>query len=544
MLPSGNKRLTGDNVRAIGECGVEFPMSCTPSAKLETVANDAQGASRLESFAGGVAIMLALTVVQRGVGFLRAVLFCRWLDADQLGQWDLCFNWLMLLAPLAVLGLPGSFGRYVDHFRQRGQLRAFLARVSVLSAGLAIVAVGLIAWHREAVTAWIFGSAGNANLTVLVVASLGAVIAFNFLISLFTALRQYRAISRIQLAQTLLFAALGIALLRYWQPRAESVVIAFGVSSMVTAAGAMWALRAIWRELPRTREPLSYGNLTAKLAPFAFWLWVTNWASNAFEMVDRWMIVHYGGLDSATALEAVGQYHSARVMPLLLIGIADLLANMLTPHLSSDWEAGRRTRVSERLNFVLKLAGIGLSIAAVGVLWISPALFHLALQYKFAGGEAIVSWALTCAVWTGLALIGFNYLWCAEKSRWVSLTLAAGLIVSVSLNLALLPHFGLLGAAWSATAARLVSLVVLAVLLRHYGMALDARLLPLAAAPALLPLGGLATLAALILAVRGIGPWRGCFTAEEWRQIRLRLAGASLWLSALRMRKHAKMSQA
>ena len=34
-------------------------------------------------------VMLALTIVQRGIGFLRSVLFCRWLDPDQLGEADL-----------------------------------------------------------------------------------------------------------------------------------------------------------------------------------------------------------------------------------------------------------------------------------------------------------------------------------------------------------------------------------------------------------------------------------------------------------------------
>jgi peptidoglycan biosynthesis protein MviN/MurJ (putative lipid II flippase) len=38
-----------------------------------------------DTLADSVLILLGLTVVQRLVGFVRAVLFCRWLGAGQLG---------------------------------------------------------------------------------------------------------------------------------------------------------------------------------------------------------------------------------------------------------------------------------------------------------------------------------------------------------------------------------------------------------------------------------------------------------------------------
>lgn len=489
---------------------------------------------RVESLAGGVALMLVLTIVQRGVGFGRSILFCRWLDADRLGEVDLAFNFLMLAAPLAVLGLPGSFGRYVDHFRQRGQLRTFLARVTGISIGLSCVAIALLTMLREPVGWWIFGRVESASLMWLIAASLGAVIAFNFLNSLLTALRMYRVNSQMQLVQTLLYAAVSVGLLWGWQAGAESVVIGFGVASLVAAVGASIVIGRVWRELPRPSEALSYQNLTVKLAPFAFWLWVTNWVANSFEMVDRWMIIHYSGLEPVAALELVGQYHSARILPVLLIGVGDLLANMLTPHLSSDWEAGRREQVSQRLNFVLKLTGVGFTLAAIGILWFSPVLFHLAFKHKFAGGEAILSWALACAVWTAVSLITYNYLWCAEKSRWVSFTLGVGLVISAALNLVLLPQFGLLGAVWSTAIAKLAALAVLVVVVRHYGMRFDGRLLPILALPALLPVGPWIAFIALALVVNGLGRWPGCFTLAERQQIREQVERISSRLPILR----------
>ena len=90
-------------------------------------------------------ILLALTVVQRLVGFVRAVLFCRWLDAEQLGLWDMAFSFLLLAAPLSVLAIPGAFGRYLEHYRQRGQLRTFLRRTD---SGLRRAGAGGLRGHR------------------------------------------------------------------------------------------------------------------------------------------------------------------------------------------------------------------------------------------------------------------------------------------------------------------------------------------------------------------------------------------------------------
>ncbi len=75
---------------------------------------------RSDTLAESVLILIVLAVVQRAIGFLRSVLVCDWLEPDQLGEWDLANRFFVLVAPLVVLGLPGTFGRYLEHYRHRG----------------------------------------------------------------------------------------------------------------------------------------------------------------------------------------------------------------------------------------------------------------------------------------------------------------------------------------------------------------------------------------------------------------------------------------
>ncbi len=113
---------------------------------------------RADSLVHSVVLWLALIAVQRGVGFFRSILFCRWLDAEQLGLWDMAFGFLMFAGPLSMLALPGTFGRYAEYYRLRGQIRPFLARTSGACILLTLAAVTLIVLYRREFSELIFGS--------------------------------------------------------------------------------------------------------------------------------------------------------------------------------------------------------------------------------------------------------------------------------------------------------------------------------------------------------------------------------------------------
>ncbi|HEX3871555.1 MAG TPA: lipopolysaccharide biosynthesis protein [Pirellulales bacterium] len=466
--------------------------------EAELVEFPASTALRTESLSESVAILLLLTVVQRCIGFLRSILFCRWLSAEQLGEWDMAFGFLMLAAPLACLGLPGSFGRYVEHYRQQSQLRTFLLRTSMTTLTMAVFAVAAMAWWPRWFERLIFGDETHLSLVPLLAATLAIVIVYNFLTSLFIALRRNRVVSLMQFTASLVFASVGSALLLWSAASTRSVIAAFAVSCFVAVVLMLPWVRSIWRALPPSPGPMAHRTMWNRVLPFAFWLWLTNWLSNMFEITDRFLLVHYSGLQSASALDLVGQYHSARVLPVLLVGVAELLGAVITPHLSSDWEAGRRRRVSHRLNFIVKLFGLGLASASVAVLVGAPLLFQVGFGGKYAQGQEIIPWALMYCTWSSLSVIAFNYLWCAEKSRLVTLVLLFGLTLNVALNLVLLPAWGLWGAVIATSIAKGLSVVLLGVLSARSGMRIGSGIMLVAALPLLLPLGALPTFLGLI----------------------------------------------
>src|SRR5580704_8365613 len=131
-------RLSSRSDRNTAQTGGSGRMN---AAVQEELAPQAAACPRGDTLAASVVLLLVMTAVQRLIGFGRGILFCRWLEPEQLGQWDVAFGFLNLAAPLAVMGLPGSFGRYVEYFRQRSQFHIFLRRTAAASAATSLIVV-------------------------------------------------------------------------------------------------------------------------------------------------------------------------------------------------------------------------------------------------------------------------------------------------------------------------------------------------------------------------------------------------------------------
>ena len=189
------------------------------------------------------------------------------------------------------------------------------------------------------------------------------------------------------------------------------------------------------------------------------------------------MLVHCSGLDNAAALALVGHYHASRIMPLLFLSVADLLAGAVMPYLSHDWESGARERVSERLNMVLKVTSLVMLAGGVVVLWTAPLLFHLAFGDRYDEGLAVMPWTLTYCVWYSLLLVAQNYVWCAEKAKLAVLPLVGGLLVNIGIDLLLIPAWGLLGAVVATTIATGVALGAIYWINHRAGMQFDRGML-------------------------------------------------------------------
>lgn len=414
-----------------------------------------------DSFLLSAAVLAALFVAQRGLGFGRSLLLCRWLEVEQLGQWELARALVDLLAPIAVLGIPGCFGRYAQGYLLAGQLRAFVRHTAFVSAGLAAAAVGLVWLGADRVAVWALGDPASAELVRWIALGLGAVVVYNFATTLLSALCLNRAVARLELGNNVLFTLGALACAGWGGAGAATLVVAYLAAYGWSAISALWRLRGTsLADESAQGHPLGSAELWRRIAPFALTVWGSNWLANLNELADRLLLVHFSGLAQDQALLAVGQYASARVLPLLLLTLTTTLATMATPYLSRHWEAGRPDLAGDRLNLLVKVVGFGLVAAGGGLLLVAPWIFEVAWQNKFPQGLAVLPGAVAACVWFGLARITQKYLWCAERVGLSLVTLGAGLGVTVGLAWWLLPSRGLPGLVVATSVGNLVGLTL------------------------------------------------------------------------------------
>ncbi|MFW6169678.1 MAG: lipopolysaccharide biosynthesis protein [Planctomycetota bacterium] len=510
--------MSGSNDERVGAGAIAEGMSCIESDREEDafrplpvqsddldpgehqspLGEPSSARAATDSLASGLAFMLVLTVVQRLVGFVRSILFCSLLQDDELGRWSLAFSFLMLAAPLAVFGLPGSFGRYVEHYRGRSQLGTFLRRTVIVSSVFVALTVGVLLWWAPFWAWLILGDAELAFTMRVLALVLVAVIASNFVTELLTAMRKVRAVSVMQFASSMLFATIGIGLISFTPLREKAVIIAFGVASLVAVLVAMKPLQSVRREAGAARGTLSQRSLWQKLVPFAVWMWLTNLLSNLFEAADRFMIVHFSPDTVKNAESLVGQYHASRVVPCVLIAITALVAGVILPYLSHDWEAGRWRTVWRGQALTLKLGSLILTVCGLLILLAAPLLFGWVLRGKYDQGLDVLPWTVTYCIWFSLIALGQNYLLCVEKARLGAMAFFAGLALNLALNLVLLPRFGLIGAIMATTAGNVTAMLLVLYFSARHGLTMDRHLMFCCGLPAVLVLGPWPALAAVL----------------------------------------------
>ncbi len=458
---------------------------------------------RTDTLTSSVILLLAFTVVQRTIGLGRGVLFCRWMTPEALGEWEMVFSFLMLAAPLAVLGIPGSYGRYLEYYRKRGYLRTFLSRTFLWTVGCTVAVVAVITLASGQVSRILFGADDKQSLVVGLAAVLAALIFHHTLTSLLAAMRLFRVVSVMNFVQSAVFAAVGLGLLLA-VPAASSILTAYGVGCVVAS---LCAVCYVWpgiADTPKAVDRLPNMDFWSRLFRFAFFVWLMNVIGHLFGVVDRYMLLHWSGMEPEVALEQIGHYHSSRIIPLLMISFCDLLGGAMVPHLAHDWEMGRRAAVSRSLKLAVKVTAVGMIVFAAAVVAFAPIMFNQVLGGKYSAGLAVLPLTLTACLWYGLFTIIESYLFCAERTKLAAAPLAGGLVLNITLNLVLVPLYGLHGAVIATAVSTGACVLCLLVLSARHGFGVDRGLVLACCLPAFVAFGGTGVLIATGLLVGAV----------------------------------------
>ena len=471
----------------------------------------------------GVAFALGLTVIQRAVGFVRGMMFCRMMPDEQLGQWSVVWSSLMLLAPLAALGLPGSFCRYAEHYLQRGQLRPYVRRIAALAGATTLILAGVMIILPQQFSMLIFREPDHESLIRVMACVFVTVAFFNAVQSLMESLRQVRVVTMMRFLSGIAFAMVAIGLLFVWSNGTLAVIIGFGISCLVGLLPAALFFVRNKEFIQNSNEPLDHAPMWAKVVPFAAWIWIANFLNNSCDSIDRFLLLHLTPSDSSVAQSHLGQYHSSLIIPQLLVGLAVVISGTLLPYLSAAWERKDFAEAKRILRWTLKTTALGFLTADLLILLAAPLLFNIGLQGKYAEGLSILPLTMVYSFWFCMLICAQNALWCTERLRWVALALTVGLIANVALNWICIPLYGLRGAAFATALANAICLATMLAIVQRDGWTIDCGTWLACGLPVIMILPPPAAVASWILIV--FGAWRSdwIFDSAEKQLLRQRL---------------------
>ncbi len=445
--------------------------------------------------------LVGVTVLSRGIGFVRSLWFCRLMDDADVGRWAMAFGFISLITPVMLFGIPGCMPRFVEHFRRRGQLSPLLTRIAWMTTGCTAVYLVAIATMPSWFGWLVFLQPENHSLIFSTGGAVAGMIFYNFASDLAGSLRQMRLVSTVQAIQGIGFTALSVAWL-YAGGGLIGVVVMFAVSCLVAGLigfGGLLRLRLFVdnpagstagdvADVERCSGPGWFGpGLPARVVTYAAALWVMNLISNAFELSDRYMILHLiGDAASEAGRAAVGQYHAGRIFPSVILSLGLMIAGVTVPYLTADHESGQPDRARGRLADWLVAMSLLFTAGGAVIVWCGPYVFENWLGGRYAAGLAVMPAAMCFSIWAAIVAVGQGHLWVIEKGWVVGVVTGVGLIVNLVLNGTLIPVAGLDGAVWATWTAHAVVLIGAGVALHRSGFAIDRSLIVAGALPLML----------------------------------------------------------
>ncbi len=419
-------------------------LSPSPSSQ-EPQSESTRHSFAADSLAVGMMVMLAMTIVQRALGFFRGIWICRLLDDNIVGQWAMAFGFILLITPVMMLGIPGSLPRYTEHYRMRGHLKAVVRRLAMLTAGFTVAFFGVVMIAPSQLAWLIFLEPQSTGLIYCVGAAVGAISAFYFVNELLSGLRQVRVVSIMQFTQSICFTVFTVVAL-YCGYGLHAVILSFASATTIALVPGLWVLYRGWSGLPVSNEPFEAPSMWRRLLPFAAAIWAMNLLGNVFDLSDRYMILHLTPGGEMIGQAAVGQYHSGRMVPVLLLSLGSLISGVLMPYLSADWENGNHQAVRDRMRRVLLAMSALFTLGGAFSLLVAPWMFSSLLQGRYNDGLSLMPMAFVFCIWAAMVSVAHGFLLVIEKGKLMALATGIGLTSNILLNALLLPIWGLHGA--------------------------------------------------------------------------------------------------
>ena len=379
--------------------------------------------------------------------FIRLPILTKFLGTSLYGTWSLIWLTVVLVTPLAVLGLGMAMVRFLAAEKDNAKIReGFLSVLfTVLAAGVFVSLILILC--SDLFASSILGDINKSHLVrlasfMILTQALSAVgIAF------FRTFRRMKWYSASLLAKAAVELGLMTCfLLLGWELRGLIIaILASGVLS--TTITLTIVLRHTGFRFPGFTELKSYLKYGLPLVPTSAMLWIISSS-------DRYIIGYF--------MEAsdVGIYAAAYMFSTALYLFIRPIAAVLYPTMSKSYDNGQIDKTRTYLKYSLKYLMMLSIPATFGLSVLALPLLRIFTTAEFTSGSVVIPFVAVGLLLHNFHAVCANIIFLVKKTYWELRLLVISAVVNIGLNLLLIPYLGILGAA----VATLIAYLVLGIL--------------------------------------------------------------------------------
>lgn len=361
------------------------------------------------------------------LGVIILPLYTNFLNKDQFGYYDLVYTYITLLTPFITLQLSDGIYRYLLDSKNKNEIS------NVITNSLSIIGKNIIIANIIGLLLFQFVQFDYKYLFLI---QLNSMIFYSIWIQIARGLKENILYSLAGIYFTLVSLLLNVLTVMFFHYGVKGLIISNILASLLTFLYVEFKLKVFKKinaKLKNTEFKLKLIKFSLPLMPNVVSWWIMN-------VSDRSVLTYYMGMDS------VGIYAIANRFPsiILLLNTIFSLAwqeSVITEHKSKD-DADFYSRM---FNHYLKFQFTGVII----FLAITKFLMALLVGKEFYSAWEYVPFLYLATIFSGFSsFYGASYL-SSEKTLGSFYTSIIGAILNLLLNIILIPHMGIQGAAIS-----------------------------------------------------------------------------------------------
>jgi len=391
----------------------------------------------------------------RGLNFILILLYSRYLRPADYGVVYLAEIVASFLAIFAGLSIDSALQRlYFQHNGSPEELRSYLGSGVRFGLGWMTVFLALVLVVGGRVQSHLPGTpVPFYPYIALATASAIAIQGVQFRLAIYQAGRRPRSYGLFSLALALLTAACCIFQVVVYRGGALGMLRGKFFAAVITLLIAAWTMRTLFVarfEWGFIRESLLFG---LPLVPHLV-------MASALVVADRFILEHYRGLSE------VGVYSLAYTFGMIMFLVTQSLSQAWLPMFFDLAGSGSENRAL--LGRICSgLALLLAALACVGML-LSPLFINLCLDPRYRSAASIVPLVVMGYLFHGLFSLFDLSLLHSKRTTSVFVISLLAFSANLALNFALIPRWGMYGAAWATTIAYAIEALGTFLMAQHF----------------------------------------------------------------------------